>query len=86
MRYEIHHTRPEARRSTTTTSSTPSSTHWPSPTSTINDLLHLGPIAGNMLEVVTLDIGDEVTTLVIHAMKMRPKYRTLLRGLGEPDA
>jgi hypothetical protein len=47
-------------------------------------LLHLGPdIAGNMLEVVTLAIDDEVY-LVIHAMKMRPKYRTQLRGLGSP--
>ncbi len=49
-------------------------------------LLHLGPDeAGNMLEVVTLAIDDEID-LVIHAMRMRPKYRTQLRGLGEPNA
>lgn len=48
--------------------------------------LHLGPdTAGNMLEVVTLAVDDEID-LVIHAMKMRPKYLTQLRGLGEPDA
>jgi hypothetical protein len=49
-------------------------------------LMHLGPdTAANMLEVVTLAIDDEIH-LVIHAMKMRPKYRTQLRGLGETDA
>lgn len=40
--------------------------------------LRLGPDrAGNMLEVVVLllDDGDE---LIIHAMRMRPKYRELL--------
>jgi hypothetical protein len=48
-------------------------------------LLHLGPdTAGNMLEVVTLAV--EQVDLVIHAMRMRPKYRARLRGLGEPDA
>jgi hypothetical protein len=40
--------------------------------------LRLGPDrAGNLLEVVVLllDDGDE---LVIHAMRMRPRYRGLL--------
>ena len=47
-------------------------------------LLHLGPdTAGNMLEVVTLAVDDEIN-LVIHAMKMRPKFRSQLRGLGDP--
>lgn len=45
--------------------------------------LYLGPdVAGNLLEVVALqlDDGDE---MVIHAMRMRPKYRKLLpRGLA----
>ncbi|ANZ39125.1 hypothetical protein BBK82_26655 [Lentzea guizhouensis] len=41
-------------------------------------VLYLGPdTAGNLLEVITVedDDGDEV---VIHAMKMRPKYFPLL--------
>jgi hypothetical protein len=49
-------------------------------------VLYLGPgRAANLLEVITLAIDDEVE-LVIHAMQMRPKYRPLLRGLGETDA
>ncbi len=47
-------------------------------------LLHLGPDgAGNMLEVITLAIDEEIE-LVIHAMKMPPKFRKRLRGLGGP--
>ncbi|MDQ1647752.1 MAG: hypothetical protein QOJ50_3936 [Cryptosporangiaceae bacterium] len=44
--------------------------------------LRLGPDrAGNLLEVVVLllDDGDE---LIIHAMRMRPKYRELLPRPG----
>jgi hypothetical protein len=49
-------------------------------------VLYLGPgRAANMLEIITLAVDEEVE-LVIHAMPMRPKYRPLLRGLGEPDA
>jgi hypothetical protein len=40
--------------------------------------LRLGPDrAGNMLEVVVLML-DDGNELVIHAMRMRPKYRDLL--------
>lgn len=49
-------------------------------------VLYLGPSrAANLLEVITLAI-DEETEIVIHAMPMLPKYRSLLRGFGEPDA
>jgi hypothetical protein len=49
-------------------------------------LLHLGPdAAGNMLELITLAIDEEVE-LVIHAMRMRPKFRSQLRGLGDANA
>lgn len=48
-------------------------------------VLYLGPNrAANMLEVITLAINDDLE-LVIHAMPMLPKYRVLLRDLGEPD-
>jgi hypothetical protein len=40
--------------------------------------LRLGPDrAGNLLEVVVLLLDDD-TELLIHAMRMRPKYRDLL--------
>ena len=49
-------------------------------------VLYLGPNrAANLLEVITLAITQGLE-LVIHAMPMLPKYRPLLRGLGEPDA
>lgn len=49
-------------------------------------VLYLGPNqAANMLEVITLAIDEEIE-IVIHAMPMLPKYRSLLRGLGESDA
>lgn len=42
--------------------------------------LYLGPARNaEFLEVVTL-IRDDGSELVIHAMKMRPKYRRLLPG------
>lgn len=42
-------------------------------------VLYLGPDrAGNLLEVVVLE-RDDGTELVIHAMKMRPKYESLVR-------
>lgn len=51
-----------------------------------NRALYLGPDrAANLLEVATVVIADDVE-LVIHAMAMRPKYRPLLRGLGDTDA
>lgn len=41
--------------------------------------LRLGPDrAGNLLEIVVL-LLDDGTELIIHAMRMRPKYRGLLR-------
>ncbi|THJ75365.1 hypothetical protein E7Y31_05925 [Candidatus Frankia alpina] len=40
--------------------------------------LRLGPdLAGNLLEIVVL-LLDDGTELIIHAMRMRPKYRSLL--------
>jgi hypothetical protein len=40
--------------------------------------LYLGPSRGaDLLEVVTI-VRDDGSELVIHAMKMRPKYRPLL--------
>ena len=40
--------------------------------------LYLGPARGaDLLEVVTI-VRDDGSELVIHAMKMRPKYRRLL--------
>ncbi|KLL11326.1 MULTISPECIES: hypothetical protein [Protofrankia] len=40
--------------------------------------LRLGPDrAGNFLEIVVL-LLDDGTELIIHAMRMRPKYRSLL--------
>jgi hypothetical protein len=42
--------------------------------------LYLGPARNaELLEVVTI-IRDDGSELVIHAMKMRPKYRRLLPG------
>ena len=42
--------------------------------------LYLGPArTGEPLEVVTI-VRDDGSELVIHAMKMRPKYRRLLPG------
>jgi hypothetical protein len=42
--------------------------------------LYLGPArSGGLLEVVTI-VRDSGSELVIHAMKMRPKYRRLLPG------
>lgn len=42
--------------------------------------LYLGPARNaELLEVVTL-VRDGASELVIHAMKMRPKYRRLLPG------
>jgi hypothetical protein len=43
-----------------------------------NRELRLGPdLAGNLLETVVLLLDDD-RELVIHAMRMRPKYRDLL--------
>ncbi|WP_018635902.1 hypothetical protein [Parafrankia elaeagni] len=40
--------------------------------------LRLGPDrAGNLLEIVVLLLGDGIE-MIIHAMRMRPKYRGLL--------
>ncbi|MCK9898418.1 hypothetical protein [Frankia sp. AgB32] len=40
--------------------------------------LRLGPArSGNLLEIVVL-LLDDGTELIIHAMRMRPKYRDLL--------
>lgn len=85
MRYEIHHT---ARKHGIDDDEIRHAIEHALVIARLDDqrLLHLGPdAAGNMLEIVTLAIDDEVN-LVIHTMKMRPKYRTQLRGLGEPDA
>jgi hypothetical protein len=43
-------------------------------------ILYLGPDrAGNMLEIITLELDDE-TELAIHAMRMRSRYLELLPG------
>ena len=43
-------------------------------------ILYLGPDrAGNLLEIVTLELDDE-SELAIHAMRMRQKYVELLPG------
>lgn len=45
-----------------------------------NTRLYLGPARNaELLEVVTV-VRDDGSELVIHAMKMRPKYRPLLSG------
>jgi hypothetical protein len=42
--------------------------------------LYLGPArSAELLEVVTI-VQDDGSELVIHSMKMRPKYRRLLPG------
>lgn len=42
--------------------------------------LYLGPSRSTeLLEVVTI-VRDDASELVIHAMRMRPKYRRLLPG------
>ena len=49
-------------------------------------MLYLGPDrAANLLEVVSV-LRDDGTEIVIHAMRMRPKYEPFLRGEGESDA
>ena len=49
-------------------------------------VLYLGPDrAGNMLEVVAV-AREDGTEVVIHAMRMRPKYEPFLRGEGDNDA
>jgi hypothetical protein len=43
-------------------------------------VLYLGPDAsGNLLEVVVA-VRDDGTEVVVHAMRMRKRYRTLLTG------
>ncbi len=43
-------------------------------------VLYLGPDrAGNLLEVIVIE-RDDASELAIHAMKMKPKYRKLLRS------
>lgn len=51
----------------------------------IDKVLYLGPDrAGNLLEVITALRADE-SEIVIHAMRMRAMYESLLRDLGEID-
>ena len=48
-------------------------------------VLYLGPDrAGNMLEVVSVTRAEE-TEMVIHAMRMRRIYKTLLRDTGDTN-
>ena len=48
-------------------------------------VLYLGPDqSGNLLEVVTVR-RDDATEIVIHAMKMRRMYESLLREMGGTD-
>lgn len=48
-------------------------------------VLYLGPDrAGNILEVVAV-LRDDRSEIVIHAMRMRPKYEPLLHGRGGDD-
>ena len=50
----------------------------PSTTKQTTTRLYLGPArSADLLEVVTI-VRDDGSVLVIHAMKMRPKYRRLL--------
>lgn len=45
-------------------------------------VLYLGPdLAGNLLEIVSVTRHDG-TEIVIHAMKMRRMYESLLRDIG----
>jgi len=47
--------------------------------------LYRGPdYAGNILEVVTV-IRIDGTELVIHAMRLRRMYESLLQEMGEPN-
>ena len=47
--------------------------------------LVLGPDqAGNLLEIVVLRFDDD-REMVIHAMRMRPKYQVLIEGFSEGD-
>jgi len=49
-------------------------------------VLYLGPDrAGNLVEVVSV-LRDDGSEVVIHAMRMRAKYETFLRGEGDSDA
>ena len=49
-------------------------------------VLYLGPDrAGNLLEVVSV-LRDDGSEIVIHAMRMRRIYESLLRGTGQTDA
>ncbi|MGF1598420.1 MAG: hypothetical protein ACFCVK_16075 [Acidimicrobiales bacterium] len=66
---------------------TPSSTRSPSwiwnPTLTRRKALAIGPDpAGNLLEVMWLDLAD--TELVIHAMALRPSFSYLLPTGEDP--
>ena len=48
-------------------------------------VLYLGPDrAGNLLEVVSV-LRDDRSEIVIHAMRMRRMYESLLREKGEAD-
>ncbi|CAN5752842.1 hypothetical protein BH24ACT14_BH24ACT14_02270 [soil metagenome] len=48
-------------------------------------VLYLGPDrAANLLEVVSV-LRDNGTEIVIHAMRMRRTYESLLHDMGDPD-
>lgn len=48
--------------------------------------LYLGPDrSGNLLEIVSV-ARDDGTEIVIHAMRMRAKYKPFLRGEGDDNA
>jgi hypothetical protein len=48
-------------------------------------VLYLGPDrAGNLLEVVSV-LRDDETEIVIHAMRMRRTYESLLHEMGDAD-
>lgn len=48
-------------------------------------VLYLGPDrSGNLLEIVTV-LRDDGTEIVIHAMRMRRLYESLLGEIGEPN-
>jgi hypothetical protein len=49
-------------------------------------VLYLGPDrAGNLLEIVAV-VREGESEVVIHAMRMRPRYEPFLRGKGDADA
>lgn len=76
---------PEGTGSPTTTSPMRSSTLSLPESRRTAKVLYLGPDrAANLVEVVSV-LREDGTEIVIHAMRMRPKYEPFLRGEGDSD-